>query len=220
MNVSAVLLNWKRPWNLPTIIASLGNVRAITEVVIWDNSGTLNRHDFPGCTVHISRENIFTLGRFKAAKLAKNELIFTADDDYLVNNIPALIEMQTANPEHIVAGLDEGHYRTEAGKKPFLQLGWGSVFRREWVSVLDEWIRVYGEDELLRRKADRIFTILHRNHHPVLGNFTRLTDPTGRPSDSSKDALYRMADHYHLTEAATRKAVELRDMLYAKGRTC
>lgn len=219
-NVTAVLLNWRRPHNIETIMASLRSVREISEFVIWDNSGTLNQRDFPGCRVYYSPENIFTLGRFKAAAMATNETCFTQDDDILVNNVPALLDMHFHNPDRIVAGLRKGHYEAEAGKKPFMNLGWGSVFRREWVSVLDEWVRVYGEDDLLRRKADRVFTILKGNHHPVYADITPLRDPNGRLSESSPDALYRRPDHYTLTEAATRNAVELRDLLHAKGTTC
>ena len=96
---TAVLLNYERPENLPKIIMSLPLQEFINEVIIWDNSGdklelmkqygsefSRLSHSVDWITIKGSKENLFTAARFEAAKMAKNEIIVTQDDDVIVNN--------------------------------------------------------------------------------------------------------------------------------------
>lgn len=208
--VSAVLLNWKRPWNLLKIVPHLLSFAEIDEVVIWDNSGVLSLPENEHVHVIQSPENRCTYGRFLATKFAKHDVVWVNDDDYLVNNVSELLAAFETHRTAITAGLDRGHYKAEAHKKPFLQVGWGGCFLREWVSVLDQWINVYGEDELLNRKADRIFSVLHGKHDPHLADFTRLTNADGKTSDRDPNSLWLRKDHRRLTQEAVQKALEIK----------
>lgn len=212
MRVCAVVLNWRRPWNIEPIVSRLQAEPLISEVLVWDNAGPTSELRHTATHVYGGARNICTLARFKAAATTDADLIFTQDDDYLVNNVAELIRLAQEKPDTIVAGLSPGHLKIEGnGQAAYLNLGWGSCFPRAAISVLDDWVRAYGEDELLERKADRIFTVLHGVHHAIPADVTRLVDPGGRFSDESKDSLYRRADHRILTNEAVRKALELKD---------
>lgn len=210
MNVSAVILNWKRPHNLPTIIDSLLAVPRIKEIVVWDNSSRLEPSPDGRVRVFRSQSNICTLGRFKAIQEASHDSIFTQDDDVRVDDVDAILDLYENRQDSIVASLTQGHMNAEAGKKPWVQLGWGSAFSAHAADVLGYYIDVYGEDDVLQRKADRIFTILHGKHIYRAADVTPLLDPDGRKSESSRDALYKMMDHHKLTAIAAKRALEIR----------
>lgn len=210
MNVTAVLLNWKRPHNMEPICRSLMDTGRISKIVLWDNSGTMETIVMDGLEIVRSRKNICTLGRFKAVRHADSEFIYTQDDDVIVNNVGELIEtFFRVGGKKIVSGLTAGHFKHEANKTPWMQLGWGSVFSSKWIEVLNEWMMLYGENEVLQRKADRIFTILNGRNYPVEADVTPLSDPDGRLSQTSPDALYRRPDHNKLTADAVRMSQEI-----------
>lgn len=208
MDFSAILLNWKRLHNLPKIIDSLAAVPRIREVIVWDNSGEFYS-DHQLVRVFKCGRNICTFGRFRAVEMADYDAIYTQDDDVIVNDIDAILDLY--DPDKIVASLTDGHMRSEAGRKPWVQLGWGSVFSRDSADVLNLWLEDQGENLLLHRKADRIFTILHGRHEYKLADVEPLYDPDGRESQSSKDALYKMKDHYALTQRASELALAIRE---------
>lgn len=213
MSVTAVLLNWKRPWNLPRIVDLFASVPEINQVIVYDNSGLLGEHA-PPVTLRVGVElcirnalsNACTYGRFLSSiHTADNDWIYTQDDDILVNNIPEIIAHRESHPNHITAALTDGHFKHEAGKAEHLQLGWGSIFRRGWIKpAFQPWLDTYGENELLHRKADRIFTMMigKERHNPILADVERLKDPDGKFSDCSEDALWKQPDHFRLTQQA------------------
>lgn len=203
-SIAAVIVSWKRPHNIGRIIEDLTLLRVFDEIVVWDNSSILEKPaGSPRFALINSPENFCTYGRFLAAKQSTCDLIYTQDDDYLTGGYAdELISLHKKNPEKIVAGLVEGHYLVEAHKRPWLQLGWGSVFRKSAINVLDQYTERFGVDDVLKRKADRIFTSLHGNHLPIQITPLRLYDPDGRRSESSKDALYMRPDHQKMTERA------------------
>ncbi len=210
---AAVILNWKRPWNLPEIIHSLQTYKFIKEIIVFDNSGKL---ELEGPTLNApiviqSQTNVCTYGRFLAAQQASHDVIYTQDDDVVVHNVKALYERFMRHQKQITAGLSGGHYAIEAGKKPFLQLGWGAFFLKEWINSLDKYIREYGEDNVLHRKADRIFTALHGKYDPVPGSFTRLKNSDGKPSDRDPSSLWLKPDHRQLTMEAMARVKQLNE---------
>ena len=213
---TAVLLNWKRPYHMPTIVAALRAVPIIEEIIIWDNSGRLP--DVDGATVIQSKENVGTYGRYLAAQQAAHRTIYTQDDDYVVSNVMGL--WGRFNGTKIVAGLSPGHYRTQAHKTPFIQLGWGSFHRREWMEdSVRKWVACYGVDDVLKSKFDRIYTVLAgvEKHDPVMGQFTALREDDGRPSDRTDKAIWVQPGHYKRVEEAVARAVELRDSIVEPG---
>jgi hypothetical protein len=210
--VSVVLLNYKRPYHLPAIVESLDSLPFVDELILWNNGREGCLIDIiPECRASLmivdSQENLCTLGRFKAAELARNSIVYTQDDDVLIRNVPRLLEKFLAHREKITAGLVDRHYRLEANQRPFMQLGWGSFHLREWMTeTLEPYISRFGEDELLCRKADRIYTSLFAKHDPVHSvdgiDIERLKGPDGRDSDRDPNSLWLRGDHGRLTEEA------------------
>ena len=197
--ITAILLSWKRPWNLPEIIQSLHVYDFIKEIIVWNNGDRLK---LDGAKVINSPVNVYTYGRFLAAQHARHETIYTQDDDVIVHNVEALLWRFMGHQECITAGLSGGHYAAEAGRTPWLQIGWGAFWLKDWACQLDKYISEYGEDEVLYRKADRIFTALHGKHDPTPGSFTRLKNPNGKPSDRDPNSLWLKSDHRQLTMEA------------------
>ena len=219
-DVSAILLNWKRPWNIPLIVESLAQYDFIREVIVWDNSGILHADEVAPQSCRLSirvlsqLENVGTYGRFLAAEKAGCPLVYTQDDDHIVHNVDEIYQRHCRFPDSITAALSDTptarHYACEAGKKPWIQLGWGSMFNREAIGVLGEWIARHGEDDLLKSKADRIFTVIHDRHVPLLADYTPLKNPDGILSERDANSLWLQSDHYKLRDEAVARALLIR----------
>ncbi len=223
--VSAILLNYKRPYHLPAIVKSLDALPFIDELIIWNNGREGSLIDIipecrAGLTIIDSQDNLCTLGRFKAAELARNSIVYTQDDDVIIHNVPQLLEKFLTHREKITAGLVDRHYRLEANQRPWQQIGWGSLHLREWMTeTLEPYISRFGEDELLSRKADRIYTALFGRHDPVHSvdgiDIERLKGPDGRDSDRDGNSLWLRGDHGRLTEEAMSRVREIKQQVGA-----
>lgn len=214
--LSVVLLNYRRPDNLTTIIPALLELPFVGEVVVWDNSEQSYRPpvDDPRVCLAGSGRNCGTYGRFVAARhLTRYPLIGTQDDDYLIRNWPHIYEAALSHPDQLVAAMDEGHLRYNAtrdhhGTAHECLLGWGSIFKREWIGpAFQKYIDRWGEDELLcgpSSKADRLFTLLlNRKHHLLRAEEEQLDGVRGPM------AIYRQREHGALKKRALARALEL-----------
>jgi hypothetical protein len=216
LNATLVMLSWMRPENVKEIVLAARESPRIDEVIIWNNNqiqayllDDINRH--AGVLRLDSSRNVYTLGRFYAARLAKSDLILTVDDDVLVKNWEPLIEA-TLETGRITAYLDPGHMRW--AKKKYVHqyssgiayetlLGYGSCFFKSHIAVIDDYILEYGIDDLLIRKADRLFTIMQAEpHNNIRCEVKHLPGATG------KEALYRRDDHWTLNKKAVARAIE------------
>lgn len=210
--LSAVLLSWRRPYHIPTICRHLRQFPEIGEIIVWSNE-----HEPPpefhivADQVHWSETNQGTLGRFLGAMQAENELVFMQDDDLLVNNIPQLFRNTQESPSDIVANLVDDkssrHWTWWQHHHPqWVELGFGSVFRREWAATLLEWPY---DRTLLERKADKIFSVFYQWRAVKAGpaEITRLYH-AGKESGRDENALWLRSDHERLTKEAVRLATE------------
>ena len=167
MKTTAVLLKYKRPDELNQIIDYLKKIDIIDEIIIWDNTII----------------NMCGLGRYLGALRAKNDIIFTTDDDCIPLNIPELwekyIELKNQGKEQIVNSMKSGAMRNYKNLGQTM-VGWGSFFPKSAVSVLNEYINVYGIDDLLIRDASRIFTGLYGKWYSLpskIKEFPSASDP-------------------------------------------
>lgn len=175
--ITAVLLTWKRQDNIPLIIADLLRYPFISEIIIRDNSKC---------------KNIKCYARYTTAKKAKNDIIYTQDDDCIVHNIQGIYDKFMEDPTKIAySGIEGYENKIETyGEQQLALLGWGSMFHKSWISVLDRYIEFYGKDDCLFREADRIFTLLQNKHHNfVPGGITHLK------GKDDLDALCQQSDH-------------------------
>jgi len=95
--------------------------------------------------------------------------------------------------------------QTQGGSAAQMGLvGWGAFFNRKWCDVFQNYIACFGEDELLCRKADRLFTLLLDRRHRSLP--AEVTDLEGA---SGEEALSVKSDHFDLTRQAVERALYL-----------
>jgi hypothetical protein len=74
------LLSWKRPKNIDVIVGELRQVRAVREIIIWNNNPDVQL-SVPDCTVINSSHNFLPFARYSAGMLACcNTLLFQDDD--------------------------------------------------------------------------------------------------------------------------------------------
>ncbi len=175
--VSAVLVKWKRTNELEQIVDHLRGIGFIDEIIVWDNTA----------------ENRVCYSRYLAAiTKARNDTIYVQDDDCIVENIPEIYS--TFDGGHLSNGIKPERvieYANQRGQEPYITLvGWGAFFKKDWVSCLDRYLEKYGEDDVLHREADRIFTYLLARHHNTIE--ARIRD---LPSASGEMALYLEHDH-------------------------
>jgi glycosyltransferase involved in cell wall biosynthesis len=206
--VSACLLSWKRPHNLQRIVDSLGQHNFIGEILVWNNNPNIALR-LAGSKVRIiqSEANEICYGRFLCAREARFDIIYTQDDDVLVQNVATLYRRFLQDDSCITHALASQHMRQQARYQypegHHAMLGWGSFFRKEWLSTLDSYVLQHGSDEILRWGADKIFTILlNRTHNTCPAKLYPL------PHGTTKGiAMYRDADHQRKNSLAVRQAL-------------
>lgn len=99
--LTAIILNWKRPENIPKILLALRQCDLVDEIIIWNNNPEIKLalgEDV--CVINSSRDlGLFT--RFSAALLAKNDGILFQDDDVVLdgNKIRQLYKHWQSDPE-------------------------------------------------------------------------------------------------------------------------
>ena len=213
-SVSACLLSWKRPENIGQIITHLRQHSFIDDILVWNNNPELHLDiELEGVRVIQSGQNLVTYGRFLCAQQAHHPIVFTQDDDCIVHNVPELYEAFLASPDRITHGLKHPHLFANAencfGKSQMSLVGWGAFFQKDWLSVLDFYKEKYGVDELLIRKADRIFSLLlNRRHQSMLAEVTDLEGASG------EEALSVLGDHMILSDQAVTRALSLLQSMY------
>lgn len=216
IEISAVLLCYRRPYHFPEILENLARFSEVREAIIYQNgpeSPEMPDGDVPFLhRVIVASENQCTLGRFLAAQEARYETILTHDDDLMVKNLPELIEeYERHGRRKIVANLADDassrHWNWWQANRPLhVELGFGSLFPRGWAASIDGWPY---DRELLRRKADKIFTSIHPWTAIRAGSnaITRLYH-NGRESGWDEHSLWLRRDHKQLTNDAVRLALE------------
>lgn len=207
--VSACLVSWKRPQNIGPIVRHLRTFPFIDDIVIWNNDphAQISVED-RDVRVIMSPCNVMTYGRYLATFHARRDIIYTQDDDCLVPDIDKLFALFHCDPTRIVHGLRMDHlqhYRDnhyDGAQMSFV--GWGAFFLREWIAVFRSYIDVFGQDRLLWREADRIFSLLLRRRHCALTmNLETL------PGSRAAEALWRQPEHRDLAEEAVKRCLSL-----------
>lgn len=117
---------------------------------------------------------------------AKHDFIFYQDDDCIA---PIQEVLDAAVPDRITCAMKPSHLTAYANSRIAL-LGWGSVFAKDTIKVLDQYRAVYGEDTLYKRESERIMTWLSFPQN-------RLDLPIeDLPSAFAPDRLSMQPDHY------------------------
>ena len=157
--VSAVLLVWKRVESTKTLIEQVKKYKQIDEIILWNNNQdieyTREMLEIDNITIINSHINKITFGRYLGASLAKNQSIFVQDDDWNIKDFELLYDKFKVTKKDVVAVCPKTHMENIERNK---FVGWGSIFNKNALHVFDKYILKYGEDELLYREADLLFT--------------------------------------------------------------
>ncbi len=195
MKVSAILLKYKRLNELNQIIDSLKNQSdIIDEILIFDNR----------------QINLCGYWRYFGALNAKNDIIYVQDDDVIVNNIPDIfktyIDLKNKNKEQIVNNITKtGATRYNTYNQTLM--GWGSLYPKKSIGVLNTYILKYGIDSLLLRDISRIYTGLINQWTNVI--VTEGKEIVSFPSASDKQSALCMEKIHEINRIESIKRVNL-----------
>ena len=120
----------------------LESLSGFGEVIVWDNS---------------KQENLKVFGRYRAALNAKNSVVFSQDDDCVLD---AAQVVSAYEPGKVVCNMPiakRSEYRVLAGERIAL-VGWGACFSTDKVGNFQRYFNRFGMDDLFLRECDRVFT--------------------------------------------------------------
>jgi hypothetical protein len=114
------------------------------DVIVWDNS---------------VRQDLKVFGRYQAIEEAKHSIIYTQDDDCIVDALSVVKFHEAGRVVCNMPAKKREEYQTLAPKVGLV--GWGACFDRELVKVLDRYLEKFSIDDLFLRECDRVFTQLN-----------------------------------------------------------
>ena len=99
--------------------------------------------------------------RYEAVWGAKNEVIYTQDDDCIISNIKELLGAY--RPDRITANskMERMLWYEDLYAGRVCLVGYGAIFHRDLVKNMNKYLDEHGEDHLFYREADRVFTWLN-----------------------------------------------------------
>ena len=115
--------------------------------------------------------------RFLGVKNAKHNIIYTQDDDCIVD-VKGVIDSYIAGIVVNNMPIDRRSFYNE----DITLIGWGAIFDKNLVNVLDGW----EHDDLFMTECDRIFTALNK-HKEILVDFKSLDYASDTSRLSSND---------------------------------
>ena len=206
-HITGMVISYARPWNVPVIVDSMLEF-GFDKVVIADNwigdeylskcYGSIQEHRKSG-KVRLFRgvRNVKTLARYTAIDFpTASNVIASVDDDYVVT--PSGWERLISNWDNrnIICQLPvEGSQFQTAYTPPYVNIGYGCLFNRNWPVDAFRYLLVNGVvtmDEF-RRFGDRIFTTFYGlwKALPATGSeLVKLTNPSGEWSERDGAAIH------------------------------
>jgi len=157
---------------MQSIVNHLQSIPFIDEILIWNNNQVSLSIEGSDVRIIQSESNIGGYGRYLCAEQAKNDVIYTQDDDWISTDIKRLYELFCSDSSKITHGLISKHFETkekfDRDSAQVAYLGYGAFFKKEWTQVLDSYLNKYGEDDLLYKHADWIFPLLRNQKHNTI----------------------------------------------------
>lgn len=117
--------------------------------------------------------------RYRAAAVARHDVIFTCDDDCITDIRPVLDAYQ---PGRITNAMTESHLKAYPGRQTLM--GFGALFDKAMLSIFNGWT----VDDLFLRESDRVFATVHP-HFSVFPEIKIL------PWAYNDNRLYRQPEH-------------------------
>jgi hypothetical protein len=150
--------------NISVVIPTNGD-RDLTEIIEH-----LKKEGFEDINI-VKNDNDSLYERYSRAKTAKFDTIYTQDDDCIISNIKTLVNEYCG--ELTCNGKRDNikFYKNKCEKISLV--GWGAIFDRKHIKVLDEFLEKVGDNDLTRREADRIFTYLNEKQVIVADEYIK-----------------------------------------------
>ena len=191
--VTVCLITWKRQYNIPQIMESLLKWPFVGQICLLDNS---------------RGKNYINYGRYLQAEKAEYDLIYTQDDDCIINNLGDVYSKFIENTDTLThSGTTEYQEQIPKhtyGEHQMAMAGWGMFFSRPMMRVLKRYTDRFGEDYCFYRETDRIFSLLLKTpHNFVLGDIINLK------GKDDQFALCNQIDHIKNKRLAIERALLL-----------
>lgn len=206
--ISVVLLSYARPWNLPIICRSMLDY-GFEDIHILDNwqDDNLLKSQFDldlkrRVNIIQTSYNCRTAARYALMGRTEHPVIATVDDDYCVKHEgwDKLISMW--DDSRIVAQIPRaGMQFRNAMNLPFLNIGYGSLFRSEWADSTFSYLTSAGAitEEDWNMFADRIFTTFFGLWEVTPAgdeNMIRLKNHDGEYSETDKSSIHLRENYW------------------------
>lgn len=196
--ITACLLHWKRTESLEAQLKCLKSNDLISEIIVWNNNPDVSLGEkVDGIRVVNSDENLIVYGRYLAAEMASNDLIYTQDDDWHPADLDFL--MKQHNENEVTAVVPKTHIN-KIDRNKFV--GWGSLFNKGCLNVFEKYLNNYPKDLLLYREADLLFTNMN-------SYTSHLTTPKCLVSDDHR-SLHWQENHYQYHQDMLNRVKELK----------
>lgn len=119
---------------------------------------------------------------------AKHSWIYYQDDDAICP-IQELVDQSQHGMMNVA--IKPEHFEQYKDQKMLMGLGWGAIFPKHMVNVMDTYIKKYGKDIVYQREDTRIMTYLNYPQNRLILPIKDL------PSAFAEDRLWRQHDHYN-----------------------
>ncbi len=146
MNISAVIVT-RGDCSIAPIRSALQD---FDEVIVWDNS--------------LAPGDLKVYGRYAGAFTARNDVIYTQDDDCIVPAARIIRDHVLSNDRTAIMCNVPADHQAEYQNTGITLVGWGTVFTKPAMDVFRLYLNQYPQDELFLRECDRVFTYLNRKH--------------------------------------------------------
>lgn len=210
-DVSVCLVSYARPWNIPIICRSLLDYgfRDIIVADNWQDDRLLKTQFEPDLLSRVRLEcsdsNVRTAARYAPlGDMVKNDVIATVDDDYVVTHKGWDRLFDAWDGTRIVAQVPPGSQLANAHKVPFLNLGYGSLFRRDWPCLIFAYLVAGGLIDRVEWDtfADRIFTTFFGSWTAIEAtedSLVKLKNYDGKYSETDGSSIH-LKDGYWVTQ--------------------
>ncbi len=135
--------------------------------------------------VIIETECPYIYRRYELAMQAKGDVIYVQDDDCIVD-VSFLKQLYNDNLTNFIS---EGHQRVYNGTGITL-IGWGALFPKTMLNF-SRYLDKYGNSDLFKREADRVFTYLNQPFN------TFVTEINHLERASNPDRMYNDGVHWN-----------------------
>lgn len=181
--ITAVLLSWKRPKNIPIILRSLYHSENIDEIILWNNNPKIQlKYKNKKLLIINSPKNFGTLARWCIGIQAKNKNILFLDDDLVLDpkQIKTLYSSYSTDTNRIYGCFGRNLENNKYVFKPAfgnvdIILGRVMLFDKNYLHNFFGWM----QGKIGNVEDDILFSLTFKNKHCVVdvGEIKELPDP-------------------------------------------